>query len=204
MRPLFALLCCTLALLGCRSSVTATDSDAERLARWLTGRFASAGQAPDDLDGLHLVLVPIWPERADGPWLYLEQAAANALERPHHQRIHHLVATPEGVRSDIYELPGDPLGMAGAWQNPESFAPLDPRDLLLREGCSIHFSDHNGTFVGSTIDSGCGSPLGEATYATSEVTVTPDTLTSWDRGFDSSGDQAWGATEGPYVFVRVE
>jgi hypothetical protein len=41
-----------------------------------------------------------------------------------------------------------------------------------------------------------------AAYATSEVTILPDRLVNWDRGFDAPGGQVSGATEGGYVFLK--
>jgi CpeT protein len=61
-----------------------------------------------------------------------------------------------------------------------------------------------GVFDGSTVDSECISNLRGAVYATSEVRITPQELISWDRGFDERGNQVWGATEGGYVFKRIE
>jgi hypothetical protein len=52
-------------------------------------------------------------------------------------------------------------------------------------------------------------PLGKtrrsygAVYATSEVTVTPEALISWDRGFGAAGEQVWGAVTGGYVFKKL-
>jgi len=57
-------------------------------------------------------------------------------------------------------------------------------------------------FEGSTRGDGCASSLAGASYATSEVVVTPGRLLSWDRGWDASGEQAWGATGGGYEFVK--
>lgn len=47
-----------------------------------------------------------------------------------------------------------------------------------------------------------GSTLMRASYATSEVELRANGFTSWDRGFDASGRQVWGATAGPHQFVR--
>ncbi len=41
-----------------------------------------------------------------------------------------------------------------------------------------------------------------ASYATSEVTLDEVALESWDRGYDDTDTQVWGATQGPYVFIR--
>ena len=72
-----------------------------------------------------------------------------------------------------------------------------------RGGCSIFLRADGPAFVGATRGEGCSSSLAGAAYATSEVTITRDVLTSWDRGFDAAGEQVWGATAGAYEFVRL-
>lgn len=198
-------LTCVLLSLSCSAVSSSRETDAERLARWMTGSFSSEDQAlasPDDYFDIHLETVSIWTSRTDGPWLYVEQAAASALERPYRQRVYHLVDTAEGVRSDVYELPGDPLALAGAWRMPERFDDIDPSQLSLRAGCSIHLVAESSAYLGATRGEGCVSTLGGASYATSEVSIEQDVLSSWDRGYYADGTQAWGATLGPYVFVR--
>ena len=71
-----------------------------------------------------------------------------------------------------------------------------PRSSALRRASA-------GAFEGSTVENECVSTLRGAAYATSEVTVSRERLTSWDRGFDAGGGQVWGATEGPYIFDKV-
>lgn len=190
----------TLAFLaGCAST-----SDAERAAGFMTGSFSSEAQAAEDPEyfDIRLFMVPIWEDRSDGEWLYVEQAVATALERPYRQRVYHVVDTDEGPRSDVYTLPGDPILYAGAWRDPELFDAITPESLALREGCSIFLTPVGAHFEGSTRGKGCMSSLGEAAYATSEVIVKPGVLTSWDRGFDAQDEQAWGAVTGAYIFVK--
>jgi len=62
----------------------------------------------------------------------------------------------------------------------------------------------DGVFEGSTVGKGCASELRGASYATSEVRITPEQLLSWDRGFDAQGKQVWGATKGGYVFKKIK
>ena len=171
----------------------------------MTGSFSSQAQAleqPDDYFDIRLFMEPIWSDRTDGRWLYVEQAAAWSLERPYRQRVYHLVDTSDGPVSEVYELPGDPLEFAGAYKEPQRFKSLSPEDLAEREGCAIYLRLVAGAYEGSTLGTGCTSSLGGASYATSEVVITPDTITSWDRGFDDERFQVWGAELGPYVFVR--
>ncbi|MBK8230937.1 MAG: hypothetical protein IT349_04755 [Candidatus Eisenbacteria bacterium] len=60
-----------------------------------------------------------------------------------------------------------------------------------------------GGYAGSTIGLDCESDLRGAAYATSEVSITKGGIVSWDRGFDASGVQVWGAERGGYRFLRV-
>jgi CpeT protein len=183
-------------------------SPTDELLQWMQGQFSSEAQAAEDPDNyfdIRLFMTPIWTERPDGPWLYVEQASAAALERPYRQRVYHLVAEPEGrVRSEVYLLPGDPLAFAGAWMTPAAFAQVAPESLELRGGCDILLERVGEEWRGSTQGAGCESSLRGASYATSEVTLGPGVLRSWDRGFDDAGEQVWGATKGPYEFVRAE
>jgi hypothetical protein len=176
------------------------------LASWMTGSFSSEAQAAADPDGyfdIRLFMQPVWEERTDGPWLYVEQAAASALERPYRQRMYRLVEGEDGLRVDIYELPGDPLRFAGAWREAALLDGVAVEDLAPRSGCSVYLRRSGAGYEGSTLGEGCSSSLRGASYTTSFVTLTETSLTSWDRGFDASGEQVWGATEGPYRFLRV-
>ena len=193
-------------LLGACAAGDAVD---DRLARALTGTFTSAGQAADDPENyleVELRTASIWAGRDDGPWLYVEQAMAARRDRPYRQRVYRIVALGEAsVRSDVYTLPGDALRFAGAWGEPEPLAGVTPEDLALREGCSITLEEIEPMeFVGSTSGTGCASALAGADHATSEVRIFPWGLETWDRGFDASGAQVWGAEAGPYRFVRTD
>ncbi|MFB3429572.1 MAG: chromophore lyase CpcT/CpeT [Phycisphaerales bacterium] len=177
----------------------------------MTGSFSSAAQAErdDEYFDIRLEMVEIWPGRDDdASWLYVEQATAASLERPYRQRVYR-VSRSDGNEfvSAVYELPGDPLAFAGWHEAPGRFdEALEPEFLTERTGCAVYLSfDAEGdAFVGSTRDGTCASSLRGADYVVSEVTVHPDRLLTWDRGFNSAGEQVWGATSGGYEFVRVD
>ena len=105
-------------------------------------------------------------------------------------------------RSEVFTLP-EPARYVGAWHDPARLHDLSPDSLELRAGCDVVLRrGSEGIFVGATVGSGCASDLSGAAYATSVVTVWPDRLETWDRGFDAAGEQVWGAEEGPYIFLR--
>lgn len=201
------------------STPTANDpADLDRLVRWMSGSFTSVAQASRDPDFrvIELHMTPIWTDRTDGRWLYVEQATATARDKPYRQRVYRVVAVDEATsgttsgaaqprrfRSDVFEFAGDPLRYAGAWQDVGRLGHLVPADLILRDGCSITMRREDNAFVGGTEGRGCPSSLRGASYATSEVRITEGLLVSWDRGWDANGKQAWGAVKGGYEFVRV-
>ena len=184
-----------------------SDPALARLADWLTGSFSSEAQSgldPDFFD-IRIQAVRIWNERDDGYWIYLEQAAADAPERPYRQRVYHLTRLDPGLfQSRIFAL-NDPLSHAGRWRESRPLAELGPEDLLPRQGCEVLLREAGETaFMGSTLGRHCLSTLRGASFATSEVVVLRDVLISWDRGFEGAGEQVWGAEKGPYLFKKLE
>jgi glycosidase len=179
----------------------------DMLVRLMTGSFSSHAQAEADTDYLdiRLEMVPIWTERSDGPWLYVEQAVASHRNRPYRQRVYHLVVGEGGrISSEVYALP-HPLRFAGAWAEPARVDMITPDSLEIRDGCAVVLKRTGlGVFEGGTVGTGCASGLRGARYATSEVRITPQELVSWDRGFDEEGNQVWGATKGGYIFKKLE
>lgn len=211
MRTLLTAIVCLAPLAGCRGPQPVAQAPEVEFSPvpMLAGSFSSAQQAeadPENFLDIRLEMVEIWPERSDGDWLYVEQAAATALARPYRQRIYRVREIEPGVwESAVFALPGNALAWAGLWRTPEAFDALSPADLVEREGCAItlRYDAASNRFVGSTTGTGCESSIAGASYATSEVVLEAGRLTTWDRGYTSEGEQVWGSEAGPYVFDRV-
>jgi hypothetical protein len=198
-----------LSLLNVRATLAnpLEDHDLVQLAAWLTGSFSSAEQSQADPEyfDIRLEMHRIWHDRTDGFWLYVEQARADALERPYRQRVYRLFRREDGdLESAVYELPGDPLQYVGAWKDRRPLAGLNPNDLVPKTGCSIVMRREGARFVGGTVGKGCASTRQGAAYTTSEITLEEGLLVSWDRGFDEKDQQVWGATRGGYRFHRIK
>ena len=180
-------------------------TDLDDLASWMAGTFSSAVQAAEDPDffAISLHMAPIWTDRSDGRWLYLEQAVSEEQHRPYRQRVFRLVELVPGLfESHVFTLP-DPGAVIGVWISDDPLAELSPDDLEERDGCAILLRRRGDSFIGSTLASLCTNTLRGSAYATSEVIVTPDGIVSWDRGFADNGSQVWGAIKGGYVFDRI-
>lgn len=172
----------------------------------MAGAFDSKAQAMQDSANyyeIHLHMKPIWENRKDGFWLYVEQAMVSALEKPYRQRIYHVFLSGDSaIISEVYELQ-KPLRFAGAWRDENMLSSLTTDSLISRTGCAIILKKNpDGSFSGKTGDRSCPSSLRGASYASSEVILTEKQMISWDRGFDASGKQVWGAEKGGYIFVK--
>lgn len=189
-----------------------TDArDVETVKALLVGEYDSSAQEARDREYFTITLrmTQCWKERADGPWIYVEQAMSTAQDKPYRQRVYRLVSAGAGkVKSEVYELPGTMEEVqdkfAGQWRASEPLKGLKAEELKLRDGCAITLTKQvDGVWMGSTNEKDCGSTLRGATYATSEVTLSQGLLRSWDRGFDKDGKQVWGAKKGAYEFVKL-
>ena len=176
------------------------------LQSYLTGTFNSAAQAAADKDffNIELRILPIWPERNDGPWLYVEQADAKTVDKPYRQRVYRLEVKNGQHLSHIYTLKGDPMRFAGQWRSATPMATATLADIELKDGCAVVMvRTAANTYKGATVERACPSELRGAKYATSIVDVSSALLDSWDQGFDANGKQVWGSTKGPYKFVKL-
>ena len=181
------------------------DQAAAEVAEFLSGWMTSEAQSESEPSyfNVHLVGLPIWTDRTDGHWIYVEQAVAEHLDRPYRQRIYHVFAAENEVISEIYTLP-QPAEWIAVWRNREVIGSLSPEELSKKAGCAVRLRARGvGHYEGGTEIGTCASTRSGASYATSEVILTKNRLESWDRGFDAAGVQVWGATEGAYVFRRI-
>jgi hypothetical protein len=182
------------------------EAPVDQLHRYLTGRFDSADQSMSEPEyfAVQLEACPVVAPELGERVLYIEQAVMTSLDAPYRQRLY--VVQPGADPSTqavsvVYEL-ADPAAFVGACSE------ATPRDVtaaeaIERAGCEVLVDvDGSGGFVGGTQGTDCESSLQGASYATSEVTITQDLIASWDRGYDASGNQVWGAVSGAYHFVR--
>lgn len=185
-----------------------TQSELLRLAAWMTGVFSNRNQAQADSRYYEITLAMkrVWSARSDdGYWIYVEQAMAGAP--PYRQRVYFVEQRAENSYvSRVYEFADEALEVqvVGAWQDEDPLANLDPQAIVAKDGCEVHLTWDGEAFSGATMPRACPSSLNGAAYATSEVTVTDTQLASWDRGYDATDAQVWGATAGAYLFDKIQ
>lgn len=175
-----------------------------QVSQLMQGKFSSEKQAKNDSDffDIRLKIIPIWQERTDAIWLYVEQSVASMQEKPYRQRIYRLSEVSENnFESSVYTLKS-PLRFV---QQIELVQKLNPDSLSLKEGCSVFLKKvGRNKYQGSTGIKTCASDMRGASYASSIVTLTPKYLLSWDRGYNKDGEQVWGAEKGGYMFRKIK
>jgi hypothetical protein len=177
----------------------------DRLTRFLHGRFDSVEQSKKDKEYLAIQLLTC---RVDVPALgqhvlYVEQAMLESVSSPYRQRLYVIEARePAATRvvSRVFEFKR-PASVRGLCAKPEPVA-IDAADVEERAGCNVELEWNGESFVGGTVGKNCSSTRPGTAYVTSVVTVHENELESWDRGWDASDQQAWGAVSGGYHFVR--
>lgn len=176
----------------------------QKVASMMLGYFSSEKQSEKDsaFYDIRLKIIPIWESRTDAIWMYVEQALATMQDKPYRQRVYKLTELGDGsFESAVYTME-NPLRFAG---NEKSLEKLSPDSISLRQGCSVFLKRINKRrYEGGTNENTCESNMRGAIYASSFVTMTPNYLLSWDRGFNREGEQVWGAEKGGYMFRKIK
>jgi len=181
--------------------------DLDRLAGYMSGSFSSEKQHEADTGNyynIRLKMIQIWNTDKDGYWFYVEQVVDGKEDKPYRQRVYHVsILNDSIIESKIYLL-RNPLQYATKQSNSILSGNISKDSLVYKNGCDVYLKKNGTDFVGGTVGNGCESLLRGASYATTEVTIQKDLLTSWDRGYDKEKKQAWGATKGDYHFEKKE
>jgi hypothetical protein len=192
------------ATVSCGSyKATSAQDELKTLQTMMTRSFDSSEQAASDESyyNISLHMYPIWQSQ-DGYWLYVEQALYSAQDRPYRQRVYQLEKLENGTfSSKVYTLE-NPKDFIGKWKTPSHFDQFDASILKEREGCAVILEKQGKNYSGSTNEKDCKSTMRGATYATSVVTIKPNEIESWDRGFDANDEHVWGAEKAGYIFKR--
>ena len=199
------LLCCSCQETSKKNQNDLKDVQLDELYSLMQGSFNSGKQAQQDSTyfDISLHMYPIWEDK--GKFLYVEQALSSNQDRPYRQRVYELTQINDSVLSSaVYRIPNDSLWI-GKWKTPSDFDSISPSDLSIRDGCAVLLKRIEANyFKGTTLNDACKSALRGASYATSKVEITSERISSWDQGFDASGNQVWGAEKGGYVFDKNE
>ena len=204
MKKAIVLLIAILLTTACKTNQNQSESkELKELVSIMQGHYSSEKQALADKDyyNISLRMTPIW--KSKGNYLFVEQAIFDKQDKPYRVRIYKVSQRGNEFISEIYTLK-DEKAWIGKWATPEVYDQLTEADIELKSGCEVVLKrTGKHRFEGATGDKTCPSELRGASWANSKVTVTENTIHSWDQGFDKDGKQVWGATKGGYEFIKT-
>lgn len=197
------------ALLLLLSSLTTAavfnSSNTALLSSWLPGIYESTNVKFQDEDlNVTLHILPIWQDRSDGKWFYIESNIINKMTKPFRQRILQFVATPnDHIRMYTYRIPRA-SDFAGAYFSPELLASLTPSQISIRNGCELDIK-HKMTdiFVGVSDHLTCISKARNDQLMTTFLSLSEFSLSYWNRGVNENGKVVLGAEQAPMSFIKI-
>jgi hypothetical protein len=179
-------------------ALRADDADVQKVAQWLAGTFVSPGAELPGAKGPTRVVSVLVPKSRIGlgaPVLYVETAFASNADHPYRQQFLRVEDDGAGrVRLKAFD-PKDRIAVSGKWRDPSDLALFGERDVLPRKACDLALTSGDGVYYGSTVGTGCATPLGGARYTTGRITVGPDRLEIANAGFDAAGRKLWGGAD---------
>lgn len=191
------------------------DKDLKDLKNFMTGSFDTFAQVERDEENdtkyrhiralLHVIPIEI-PEMNSGFTFYVENAAAEARNKPYRQRVYYLKRNDAGeIILQVFKI-SETEKLINAHKNKSVLANIKYDELTLEAGCDIVYKRiGKNLFKGSNGGSkDCKSSLRGATHTNSESEITPTTWTNLDQGFDDKGNHKWGPPPGVigHIFVR--
>lgn len=145
-------------------------------------------------------------------FLYQEQALTNQLNQPYRQRFMAIEADADQQRVVVRSFkPPFPRAWSGfcsrSQQAHRSAAqPPLPAAVLREEVCQVSLRqdpERSDRYTGSTPSAGCPTTFRGAVRITNTITLDPSGMETWDRGFDATGQQLWGAKQQGYRFRPI-
>jgi len=176
------------------------------LKQWLSGIHRSTN---DVIQGrevrIGLQVFPIWQDRIDGEWLYMESRIVGSENKPFLQRIMQLVATPNGlIRLYSYSIPRA-SDFAGAYYSPQVLTSLTQSQLSISNSCELLIKFKvTRTFVGENDSESCITNSRNIPLMTKFFAVSEANISFLDSGYDKLGKLEPGRLDVPVTFLKFE
>jgi hypothetical protein len=187
------------------------DPDVEKLATFMIGTFDTVQQAREDAanktayrhDVARMTVRHIQDPLAfyDAVYLYVENRLGDD-PRPYRQRVYRLSRKDARVVVNVFRI--DEALLPALAASAEMLTQLSESDLQPERGCEITLVRVGDVFEGGTGERTCRSNWRGSSYVTARVRITRDLSVTLDRGYDASGKQTFGPTDGRgYEFRRT-
>lgn len=169
---------------------------------WKTTSPVKQGDGASSVD----VIMTFAPVKVTGlpDTLYVETARADALNKPYRQALFQIFKYKGSLRLRTFEFKtaGIAPALVALHQAPELFPELKADDVVATLDINLKAE---GSGFGGTTAFNYPTVVGGAIEMSSELHITPNTISSADRGYDADGKIVWGSdANAKYSFARVD
>ena len=183
------------------SPVNHRDAVVEHLEGTMTASVQPQDNAPTIQVQMTTCQVDV-PQKTDSVILYQEQGIVGKLDRPYRQRF--LEIKSDRTNNLVYSYSYKPSNLEN-WSNFCNRFP-EPRTVskenLGELVCTVTLKPFLNVYLGTTPPEGCQAEVRGAVRITNRIILHQEGMDTWDRGFDESGEQVWGAENEAYQFRR--
>ncbi|MEC4803358.1 MAG: chromophore lyase CpcT/CpeT [Jaaginema sp. PMC 1079.18] len=175
------------------------------VAQYLIGEMDTSTQAEQvaEMPSVRMTTCEVTVKGMNGLFLYQEQALTRNLSQPYRQRFLRLSLANNGetVESRSYK-PQMLETWIGLCEKPQGDRVVEG-DRLTDADCSVYLVPWHNLYIGHTQAGGCPANVRGAVTITNTVLLHHRGMDTWDRGFDTQGEQVWGAESHPYQYRRA-
>lgn len=171
----------------------------------LEGTMTASVQPQDDAPIIQVQMTTCRvdvPQNTNSIVLYQEQGIVGELDRPYRQRF--LEITSDRHNDLVYSRSYKPSNLED-WRNfcNRNFQNRTVSQDNLRElVCTVTLKPFLNVYSGTTPLEVCQAEVRGAVKITNSIILHQEGMDTWDRCFDESGNQVWGAEDEAYQFRR--
>lgn len=143
-------------------------------------------------------------DRSSSVYLYQEQSLRESLDSPYRQRFLQIKAGEEKdtVISQAYK-PINLQKWSGFCDRPEQQRVVSSKEIS-QPICTVLLKPKINIYVGTTPPEGCPTKVRGAVKVTNLIILHSQGMDTWDKGFDTAGNQVWGARNESYQFRWID
>lgn len=176
----------------------------DAVAKRLEGTMTTSVQVKDDAPVIKVQMTTCRVKvdrNNDSVFLYQEQGIVGSLDKPYRQRFLE-ITTSEEANNIVYSRSYKPDSLE-QWTNfCDSENKTVSESSLGKLVCTVTLKPFLTVYSGTTPPEGCPADVRGAVSITNRIILHQEGMDTWDRGFDESGNQVWGAEDQAYQFRR--
>ena len=163
------------------------EVDVQQLGAWLTGSYNNQAQVKKDSSSTleTMKLERIWNNRQDGHWMIVHRAGSVPDSASLHQVWHVYL-------QDDSTIVLQALNIADPTRFITNASGLKLSDLRARQGCEIYLLKKNRSYSGKGNGRECFVEGAGNRYLSQEITVTKNTISWGETGFDAKDQPVFG------------